>query len=172
MSQANASPPEPPLERPAPEDAKSPQETWRILFLDRPENVEQLKGVCKDEGYVVVGATTIDVAFAFLDGKDHADVIVCAAHLEEESMFEFLKRVRDSEVHRNVGFLVLSLSASEVGARLDRTAARAGMLLGADSYLVMPVFHPGVLLAHLRQLRPRVPVLEQAARADEQLSAD
>jgi CheY-like chemotaxis protein len=172
MSQGDTKPNEPPLERPSPENAKSPHETWRILFLDTAENVEQLKGVCKDEGYVVVGATTSEVAFAFLDGKDHADVIVCAAHLEEESMFEFLRRVRDSDVHRNVRFLVLSLSAGEVGSRLDRTTARAGTLLGADSYLVMPVFHPGVLLAHLRQLRPRVPVLQQSARADEERGAE
>jgi hypothetical protein len=68
----------------------------------------------------------IEEAFAFLDGKDHADVIVCAAHLEEESMFEFLRRV----------------------------------------------FHPGMLLANLEKLRPRVPMLQQSATADEQRRAE
>jgi CheY-like chemotaxis protein len=167
----DATPQEPPLERPAAEDARSPGETWRILFLDKVESVEQLKGACKDAGYVVVGATTIEEAFAFLDGKDHADVIVCAAHLEEESMFEFLRRVRDSEIHKDVSFLILSLAAGETGSRLDRSAARAGILLGADSYLIMPVFDPVVLLEHVQRLRPRVPLLQQSANADEKRRA-
>lgn len=172
LSQGDTKPDEPPLERPAPENARSPQETWRILFLDTVRNVEQLKGVCKDVGYVVVGATTSEEAFAFLDGKDHADVIVCAAHLEEESMFEFLKRVRESDVHCNVRFLVLSLGAGQAGSRLDRSAARAGILLGADSYLIMPVFDPGTLLDHLRRLRPPVPMLQQSASPDEKRRAE
>jgi len=29
------------------------------------------------------------LAFRHLDGKNHADVIMCAAHLEDESLFEF-----------------------------------------------------------------------------------
>ena len=99
-------------------------------------------------------------------------MIVCAAHLEEESMFEFLKRVRDSEVHRNVRFLVLSLSAGDAGSRLDRSTARAGILLGADSYVIMPVFDPGLLLVHLERLRPRVPTLQQSATADEKRRAE
>ncbi len=74
---------EPKVEYPAPEDARPPTQTWRILFLDRAKNVEKLKDACKHAGYAVVGATTIEEAWAFLQGEDRADVIVCAAHLEE-----------------------------------------------------------------------------------------
>ncbi|MEO7623336.1 MAG: hypothetical protein ABIS30_09750, partial [Gallionella sp.] len=84
----------PEIEHPAPADAKPPQKTWRILFLDSLENIGQLKEACKKAGYEVVGLTTIQEALAFLKMKDHVDVIVCAAHLEEESMFEFLQHVR------------------------------------------------------------------------------
>lgn len=163
---------EPPLERPLPENAKSPQQTWRILFLDCPENVEKLKDAGKDAGYVVVGAITIAEAWAFLGGKDHADVIVCAAHLEEESMFEFLKGVRDSEVHRNAGFLILSLNPGEAGARFDRNATRAGMLLGADAYAIMPTFDPKALIAHIKNLQPRVPMLQQSTTPEEKRQSD
>jgi len=158
---------EPPLERPSPENARSPQQTWRVLFLDCPENVEKLKDAGKEAGYVVVGAVTIAEAWAFLGGKDHADVIVCAAHLQEESMFEFLKGVRDDVVHRNVNFLILSLSPGEIGARLDRSATRAGMLLGADAYAIMPIFDPSALIAHIKSLQPRVPMLQQSATLEE-----
>lgn len=155
-------PKEPKLEHPKSADARSPQETWRILFLDSAENIEQLKGTCKDVGYVVVGATTIEEAWAFLQGKNHADVIVCAAHLEQESMFEFLKGVRDSKVHRATMFLILSLEPSAVGARLDRSTAIAGMALGADAYVIMPTFDACELVNQIRSLQPHVPTLQLA----------
>jgi len=160
-------PKEPQLEYPAPEDARSPHETYRILFLDSAENIEKLKEACKEAGYVVVGATTLEDAWAFLEGKDHVDVIVCAAHLEEESMFEFLKGVRESEQHRNSGFLILSLEPGVVGGRLDRSTARAGIVLGADAYLMMPVFDPDELVSQIGKRRPPVPVLQQSSTADE-----
>jgi len=158
---------EPELEHPAAEDAKPPMKTWRILFLDNAQNIEKLKDACKDEGYAVAGALTIAEAWAFLDGKDHVDVIVCAAHLEEESMFGFLKRVRDSKVHGDAKFLILALATSALGSQLHSSTARAGFVLGADSYVIMPVFDPQVLVARIKKLQPSVPMLQQSATEEE-----
>lgn len=158
---------EPDLEYPTAENAKSPHDTWRILFLDNPAAIEQLKGACKKCGYVVIGAATIEEAFAFLDGKNHADVIVCAAHLEQESMFKFLKAVRDSHVHRNSKVLILSLEPGAAAARVDRSTERAAILLGADAYVIMPVFNPEELIAQIRKLQPDVPGLQQSAAETE-----
>jgi CheY-like chemotaxis protein len=163
---------EPKVEYPAPEDARSPMKTWRILFLDRAKNIERLKDACKDVGYTVVGALSIKKAWAFLDGKDHVDVIVCAAHLKEESMFEFLQGVRDSEVHGNAKFLILSLAPGAVGSRLDRSAARAGMALGADTFAIMPVFDPQELIALIKKLQPSVPMLQQLTTNAEKRRAE
>lgn len=163
---------QPNIEYPATADAKSPLETWRILFLDSADNIEQLKQACKECGYVVVGSTTIKEAWAFLDGKDHVDVIVCAAHLEEESMFQFLKDVRDNEKHGNAAFLILSLEPGEAGARMDRSTERAGMLLGADGYLLMPVFDAPELIAQIQKLQPRIPVLQQSTTTEEKRQAE
>lgn len=157
---------QPNMEHPMSQDAKSALETWRILFLDNPENIEQLKKSCKKGGYVVVGSTTIEQAWAFLNGKDHIDVVVCAAHLEEESMFQFLQDVRSSKKHGKVAFLILSLEPGISGARLDRSTRRSGMLLGADGYLVMPVFDAPALIAEIQQLQPAIPMLQQS-RANE-----
>lgn len=158
---------EPKVEHPTPEDSKPPMETWRILFLDSAENIEQLKSACKDVGYTVVGALTIEDAWAFLSGKDHADVIVCAAHLKEESMFEFLQEVRENEVHRKSMFLILSLEAGAAGERLHQSTARAGIALGADKYAIMPVFDPVELVELIKALQPSVPMLQQSATAEE-----
>ena len=163
---------QPDMEHPAPANAKPPMETWRILFLDSAENTELLKTACKEWGYVVVGATTIKEAWAFLDGKDHVDVIVCAAHLEEESMFQFLKNVRDNKQHRNASFLILSLESGASGARMDQSAERAGMLLGADGYLVMPVFDGPELILQIKKVQPRIPMLQQSATEEAKRQAE
>jgi CheY-like chemotaxis protein len=149
------------LEHPTAENAKSPHQTWRILFLDSVENIEQLKRACKDAGYVVVGSNTIRDAWTFLDGKDHVDVIVCAAYLEGESMFEFLKSVRDNKIHSAAMFLILSLDPGATGARLDRSTRSAAMALGADGYVIMPTFDPCELVAQIRHLQPNIPMLQQ-----------
>ena len=160
------------MEHPASKDAKSPEETWRLLFLDSADNVVHLKEACKKFGYVVVGATTIQEAWGFLDGKDHVDVIVCAAHLEEESMFKFLKDVRANDKHGKVAFLILSLEPGTSGARMDRSSRRAGMLLGADAYLVMPMFDAPELLAQIKQLQPVIPMLQQSTSEKEKRDAE
>ena len=163
---------QPALEHPASKDAKPPEETWRLLFLDSAENIVHLKEACKKRGYVVVGVTSIHEAWAFLRGKDHVDVIVCAAHLEEESMFKFLKDVRANEVHGKVAFLILSLEPGTSGARLDRSTERAGMLLGADGYLVMPMFDAPELLAQIKKLQPVIPTLQQSTSEKEKRDAE
>ena len=163
---------QPDIERPVAADAKPPQETWRILFLDSVENTVQLKEACKKVGYVVVGATTLKEAWAFIDGKDHVDVIVCAAHLEEGSMFQFLKDVRDNETHRNTAFLIVSLEPGAIGARVDRSTARTGIALGADGYLIMPVFDAAELIAQIQKLQPHIPMLQQSTTAEEKHKAE
>ena len=163
---------QPDMERPTVADAKSPQQTWRILFLDSADNIVQLKNACKSVGYVVIGSTSIEEAWAFIDGKDHVDVIVCAAHLEEESMFKFLKGVRDNETHHQAAFLILSLEPGAIGARVDRSTARAGMALGADAYSIMPVFDALELIAQIQKLQPDIPMLQQSATAEEKRLAE
>lgn len=154
---------EPRLEYPDADDARSPADTFRILFLDGSPHVDRLKEACKDDGYVVVGAETIAEAMAFLEGKNHVDVIVCAAHLETESMFAFLEHVRADELHKVTKFLILSLASGTHGARLDRSAAQAGALLGANDYVIMPTFDAPALIACIRELQPDVPTLQLAS---------
>lgn len=165
---------EPKLEHPSPEHAKAPAETWRILFLDCDANIERLKGACRDAGYVVVGATSIAEAWSFLQGHDHADVIVCAAHLEDESMLEFLQAIRRDAHHRDTMFLILSLEASAAGVRLERSTRTSGLVLGADAYLTMPRFDSDALIAEIGRLRPDVPTLQAApdASAERQIAEE
>ncbi|HKQ26336.1 MAG TPA: response regulator [Burkholderiales bacterium] len=147
-------------------EAKSPFRTWRILFLDGAKNIERLKVTCKVAGHMVVGAHTIEEAWARL-AQDPVDVIVCAAHLEEGSTFQFLQEVRRSKVHRNARFLILSLTTGAIGERLHRSTASAGMALGADAYAIMSVFDPEELVALIKILQLPVSMRQPWAPAKE-----
>jgi CheY-like chemotaxis protein len=151
---------EPKVEPATPELAA--KDTFRILIMDTPEHVDQLKVACKDAGHSVVSAHTIQEAFRFLDGKNHADVIICAAHLEDESVFEFLKRLRNNPVHKASMFMMLSLAPGPVGVQLNDSTKNAGRVLGADAFVSMPVFDAPQLIAEIKKLLPLVPWLEKS----------
>ncbi len=145
------------------------KDTFRILILDTKENTELLKLACKDAGHSVVAAHTITEAFAFLDNKNHADVIVCAAYLENESMMEFLSRVRQNPVHKNSMFMTLALAPGPLGTKLNDLTKRAGQHLGADAFVSMPVFDAQLLINEIKKLLPAVPMLEIAKIEDEKI---
>lgn len=138
----------------------APKDTFRILIMDTIEHTDQLKAVCKEAGHSAVASQTIKEAFAFLDGKDHADVIVCAAYLEDESLFDFLKQLRNNPIHKNSKFMTLALAASPMGTSVNPSTEVAGRLLGADAFVNMPVFDAVQLIAEIKKLLPRVPALE------------
>lgn len=143
------------------------KDTFRILIMDTLEHTDQLKGACKDAGHSVVAAQTIKEAFAFLDGKDHADVIVCAAYLEDESMFEFLQRLRKDPIHAKSMFMILALEPGPTATKLNYSTEVAGRSLGADAFVSMPEFDAAQLIAEIKILLPLVPTLEAQRIKDE-----
>ncbi len=151
---------EPKVERAPLESRLAAKDTFRILIMDTLEHTDQLKAVCKDVGHSVVAAQTIEEAFAFLDGKDHADVIVCAAYLEDESLFEFLRRLRLDPIHKKTMFMTLALEPGPMGAKVNFSTEKAGRLMGADAFISMPVFDAPLLIAEIKKLLPLVPALE------------
>lgn len=161
---------EPPVEQATQAARLAPEDTFRILIMDSVEHADQLKEACKDAGHSVAFAQTIAEAFAFLDGKDHADVIVCAAYLEDESLFEFLNRLRKDPIHNKTMFMILALEPTLAGLRANVTTEKVGSLLGADAFISMPVFDPDLLIEELRKLLPPVPALEVSRQAEEQLA--
>lgn len=134
--------------------------TFRILIMDTPEHTDQMKSACNSAGHSVVAAHSIREAFAFLDGKNHADVIVCAAYLEDESLFEFLKRLRLDPVHEHTMFMTLALAPGPTGIKMNSSAEKAGRLLGANAFVSMPEFDAEQLIAEIKKLLPLVPALE------------
>lgn len=153
---------------PANDEARlAAKDTFRILIVDTIENTLQLKMACKEAGHSVVAAHKIDEAIAFLNNEDHADVIVCAAYLEDESMFDFLKQVRNNPIHKKSMFMILSLAPGPVGIVANTSTKAAGRLLGADAFVSIPVFDARMLIDEVRKLLPLVPMLEQERQKQE-----
>ena len=138
------------------------QHTFRILILDTPEHVDLLKTACKEAGHAVVAAHSIAESFAFLDDKDHADVIVCAAYLEDESLFDFLGKLRNHPTHQHSRFMILSLEPGPAGVLMNYTVEIAGKALGADAFVRMPEFDEKKLVAEIDKLLPSIPSLERS----------
>jgi CheY-like chemotaxis protein len=159
-------PNEPKVEAATPELAA--KDTFRILIMDTIEHVNQLKEACKDAGHSVVAAHSIQEAFAFLDGKNHADVIVCAAYMENESMFEFLRRLRGNPIHKDSMFMTLALAPGPTASRTNVSTEKAGRLLGADAFISMPIFDGVQLIAEIKKLLPSIPWLEKSRQSKEE----
>jgi CheY-like chemotaxis protein len=141
-----------------------PIDTYRILTLENPENTEKLTEVCKEAGHQVVPVHTIAQALAFLETKDHVDVIVAAAHLENESVFEFLKRVKHADSHlQSVPFLILCAEPGTLGMLTSPAVEIAANIMGADRYLLMGDFDAARLIQEIEQLLPPVPSKELAS---------
>ena len=157
---------EPKVEPATLKDKLPAKDTFRILIMDTVEHTNQLKKACKDVGHDVVATQTIKEAFAFLDGKDHADVIICAAHLEDESMFEFLKRLRHNPIHKDSMFMTLALAPGPVGVKMKHSVEVAGRQLGSDAFVSMPEFDAAQLIAEIKKLLPAVPKVEKSKQED------
>ncbi len=161
---------EPPIEPSNIENRLPAKDTFRILIMDNIENVELLKEACKKVGHSVIGAYTIAEAFAFLDGKNHADVIICAAYLEDESLFDFLTRLRKDPLHKQTMFMTLALAPGPMGRKINASTEKAGLAMGADVFLSMPVFDAEALIAEIKEILPPVPVLEQEKQDNQENS--
>ncbi len=140
------------------------EDTYRILALENPENIDKLKEAWKSAGHQVVPVLTIAQAMAFLDSRDHVDLIISAAHLEEESVFEFLQRIKAPDsMHKDVAFVMLCLEPNLMASAINKSTELAGKLLGADKYVYMEEFDAEFLVAQLEPLLPNSPMKETEA---------
>ncbi|MBK9206616.1 MAG: hypothetical protein IPL73_30240 [Candidatus Obscuribacter sp.] len=85
-----------------------------------------------------------------MDGENHADVIICAAYLEDESLFEFLKRLRLDPLHEDTMFCALALAPGPMGIKVQEYTEKAGRLLGADAFVSMPTFDAHLLIQEIK----------------------
>lgn len=98
---------------------------------------------------------------AFLETKDHVDLSIAAAHLKNESVFEFLQRVKSDDSHlKDVPFVMLSAEPGPLATITSPAVEIAVDVMGADKYLLMPEFDAVRLMQEIEQLLPPIPSKE------------
>ncbi|HEY9755354.1 MAG TPA: response regulator [Oculatellaceae cyanobacterium] len=70
------------------------------------------------------------------------DLVLCAAHLTDESFFDFLKSLRRAQdrADRTIPFICCSTSRSEFSKTVEEPIRQACRLLGGDHYLTTDEF--------------------------------
>ena len=117
----------------------------RVLVVDDSVTTRLLeKGILESNGYeVTLAVDGVDALEKLANGT--FDLVVSDVEMPRMNGFEFTRRVRREEAHRELPvILVTSLSSEE-----DK---KTGVEAGADAYIVKGAFDQGNLIATIRQL--------------------
>lgn len=121
--------------------------TGAILIVDDDEGCRRLIGdALEDAGFEVVLATNADGALAAARDEEPAAVVL-DVHIPGVSGYEICRRLREA-FGRALPIIFLS------GERVESYDRVAGLLLGADDYIVKP-FAPDELVARVQRLVSR-----------------
>lgn len=128
---------------------------YRILVLDgQSGHMQEIKDACKNLGQEVVPVTSIAEGLHFLDTKNHVDVVVAEAFLEQESVFEFLKSLKEDPQHKDIPVMIMAAEPSAIGQYCLNSVESAAEILGAYKFLYMPKFDIRRLMREVRAILP------------------
>jgi DNA-binding NarL/FixJ family response regulator len=124
------------------------QQGQGVLVVDDDRDLRRLvTRLLEPLGYVVHEAATAGVALS-LTARERPALVLLDVHLPDISGYEVCRRLRD-EFDNDIAIVFLSGERTE---EFDRTA---GMLLGADDYIVKP-FACGEFIARVRRAIDRL----------------
>jgi DNA-binding NarL/FixJ family response regulator len=106
-----------------------------------------LKGVLERAGYATVGVATAEEAQAVI-AEQRPDVVLTDVQLPGVSGYELCRQLRDEHGEELAVIIV-------TGERTEPFDRAAGILLGADDYMVKPI-DPGELVARVWRLVARM----------------
>ncbi len=128
---------------------------YRILVLDDDkEQMEEIKIACLAVGQEVVPVTSIRQGLRFLETKDHVDVIVAEAFLENESVFELLRKLKELPDHQDVPVMIMAVNPGQIGQFCNDMLKHTSKLLGAYKFLVMSKFDVEHLMREIKAILP------------------
>ena len=105
-----------------------------------------MRGLLEPLGYAVFEASTAAETLSVVSAE-RPDLVVLDVHLPDISGYEVCRRLRD-EFGEDIAIMFVS------GERTDELDRTAGMLLGADDYIVKP-FDLGEFVARVRRATDR-----------------
>jgi len=128
---------------------------YRILVLIQSEDhLSKIKTSCEILGQQVVSFTSLEKAFHFLETKDHVDGCIAEAFLEDESSFDFLKRMKRMPNHERVPVMLVAWEPGDVAKFCADSVASTSTVLGAYKFLIMPDFDVEQLIKEVQAILP------------------
>jgi response regulator RpfG family c-di-GMP phosphodiesterase len=131
-------------------------DNYRILVLD--ENIERINAItlaCQLIRQEVVPVKTIAEGMNFLLTKDHVDVVVSEVYLQNESVFDLLKKLKSLPHHSKVPVILLAVNPGAIASFLSESVAEVALVLGAYKFLVMPDYDVERLMKEIAAVLPR-----------------
>jgi CheY-like chemotaxis protein len=131
-----------------------------IVMLDAP-HFDEIADACKKAGHEIVRVNTTVELVKFLEKKDHADLVVSAAHLENENVFEMLKSIKRTPQHAEAHIMLICTEPSPLAIALNESTEIAANALGADLYLYIPRYDRDEIVKEIEKALPsRAPAKE------------
>ena len=128
----------------------------RVLVVDDDAVIcELVATTLAEHGYPTRRASDAREAI-YLVQRETPDVVLLDVHLPDISGYQVCRRLRD-DYGESIGIILIS------GERRESMDRAAGLLLGADDYMVKP-FVLDELLARVRSLACRVSVFREGTR--------
>jgi DNA-binding NarL/FixJ family response regulator len=125
------------------------RQVQEVLVVDHDRASRRLvKRLLQPLGYVVHEAPTAGAALS-MAARERPELVLLDVHLPDISGYEVLRRLRD-DFGNDIAVVFLS------GDRTEEFDRVAGMLLGADDYIVKP-FPRGEFIARVRRAIDRLP---------------
>jgi DNA-binding NtrC family response regulator len=130
-------------------------DNYRILVLiQRDDHLVTIKDSCEAVGQEVVSFSTLESALHFLETKDHVDVCIAEAFLENESSFDFLRRMRNIPHHSKVPVMLVAWNPGEVAKFCAESMASTSNIMGAYKFLIMPDLNVDQMMKEVQAVLP------------------
>lgn len=130
---------------------------YRILFLDdRADHINALLEAGGLGGHEVRVAHQLSEAHAWLDQRNHVDVIISCTHMGKNNIIEFIEKIKLDAHHSWMQFVLLAAEQKQIADFLQ-VATEGPSGLGADKYVVMEKFDAMRLLKEIEASLPARP---------------
>ncbi len=131
-------------------------DAYRIMILsEQQEFLDGFSKACKLLGQEVVAVATIKEALKFLDTKDHVDVVVSEAFLQNESSLDFLIQLKKKPDHKDVPVMLVAWHPGEVAKFCAESVNETAKVLEAYKVLIMPELDLAQLAREVESILPK-----------------
>jgi CheY-like chemotaxis protein len=133
-----------------------------LVVQDVEQNIVDIKLSLERSGHQVLIAKSVASAKTLLEAASF-DLLICGAHLNEGTVFDLLKFVKNDPNRRSIPFACFCCSPTDLAKSMEESVRSTAKLLGADIYIAQDTFNPEQFRAAIESLLP--PVAEQSVLA-------